>query len=456
MDFKQVAYAVHELSCTQSKLVKEGILRKYRDLDGFKDVLKHIYNPYVTTGIQEAKLDANAYPWLIFGQYTPEYVLEYFSVTRTGNASDLAVAVGFIARYADPIENWLATGIVTKTLRCGVSTTTLNNVYGKGFIPIIGIMRGKLAPDSFQGVYIATEKIDGNRRLFFNYGTHVDTYTRSGHRETGLKEIESEILKYLPAGYIYDCECIKMGDFADNIALRQATASVLNSNSTSKVGVKALCFDMIPIEQYNAGESYNNAIKRKAQLAQLFGDEEGLKLLNETQLLANDVKVGATSIPWHDCMHIAALPILAVVHNKREAMKVVAPIWETHGEGIMLVDALSTYKVSATPQRTWLKVKQTAEFIAKVINVYEGKSDSAFVGTMGGITVAFLGPDKQVYQCNVGSGFSVEQRDRYFNNPEAIIGKLIEGDCFGFSQAANTTGYSLNCPIFKRIKGEVD
>ena len=461
MDFNKIAYALHDLSCTSSRTAKTGILRKLASEPGFKDVLKHLYNPYVTTGIKQAKLD-NAWYQQASDEVSTEEVLEYFKVTRTGSDEDVQFALLYLSQFSDPVELWAAEGIITKDLQCGVSATTLNQVYGKGFIPIIGIMRGALAPASFNGCYIATEKIDGNRRLFFNFADRVEVYTRSGHRDYNLKELEAEFQAYLPKGYMYDCECVAEGTFEDNIALRQASASILNSSGV-KTGVCAKAFDMVPIEQYNDGESLKPAIERKLSLAVLFRDEHGIKKLLATGLTKeNDYEtakksyMNAMQATYRAdlCKHIEALPILGIVHSKREAMKVVAPIWERHGEGVMLVDAVSHYKVSATPSRAWLKIKNMSEVIAKVIDVVEGTN--RLEGALGSVTIAFLGPDKKVYTCNVGSGFADYQRTLFYNEPDKIVGKMIEIECQGFSKAKDSDDYSLNCPIFKRVHGQND
>ena len=163
MDLAKIAYVLQELSETSSTTQRTAILRKNASVEGFKDVLKHLYNPYITTGIKQAKLDSVLPMRSRSEELTPEEVLEYFSTTRTGSAADVAYAVDFIEQYDDPIVRWLATGIITKDLQCGVSTTTLNKVYGTGFIPKIGIMRGRLAPDTYKGKYSATENKNGNR-----------------------------------------------------------------------------------------------------------------------------------------------------------------------------------------------------------------------------------------------------------------------------------------------------
>ena len=95
MDFNKIAYALHDLSCTSSRTAKTGILRKLANEPGFKDVLKHLYNPYVTTGIKQAKLD-NAWYMQASDEVSTEEVLEYFKVTRTGSDDDVQFALLYL------------------------------------------------------------------------------------------------------------------------------------------------------------------------------------------------------------------------------------------------------------------------------------------------------------------------------------------------------------------------
>lgn len=457
MDFEKVANQLALVATSSGRLAKENLLYAGRLIDGFIPVLKHLYNPYITTGIKQASL---AQEWETAETYKDAgEVLLYYSQSRTGTSVEIAKACAFIDSWETETARWLAEGLFTKDLKCGVSTTTLNNLFGKGFIPVIGIMRGKQAPEAFVGKYIATEKIDGNRRLFFNTYDGVITYTRSGKRDYGLKQIEEEIAKTLPQGMMYDCECIAMGDFKDSIALRQASASILNSQSSNKTGVKALCFDMVPISDYDMGQSKSQAKHRKAALATCFGDTKSIEKLFEANLLtAADadgyLSVAALRAEAFKRTYITSLPILDIVLNSNQALETAKPIWESGGEGLMLVDANSYYVVSATPKKEWLKIKYVQEVVAKCIDIYPGEVGKKYENTLGGITVAFLGPDKKAYQCNCGSGFPDYLRDSLYANPEQIIGKYVELDCFGFSVSATTVGYSLNCPIFKRIRGE--
>lgn len=459
IDMVQVADALLEIESTSSTLEKERLLRKHADLEGFKDILHFIFNPYSHTGLKKKKLEKFEYYDIEDKAIPAEEVMEYFGRNNTGSDADAIYAMTFICNQETDEACTLAAAMVTNDLQIGVSVTTLNKVFGKSFIPYIGIMRGSLAPPDFTGEYIVTEKIDGNRRLIMVRESGVEVYTRSGKRDYGLVDIEADAAK-LPVGFVYDTECISIGEYFDSIDLRQASASILNSKGT-RTGVKALCFDVIPLDEYAVGKSSLSALGRKGFLAGIFNDKLSRDILccEIKKYTSNIVDIwmrGREMGPAHRPKYITSLPILGVVHNMEEAMKITEPIWETGGEGTMLVDTKSPYEVNPNPRKTLLKLKATKEIKLMCVDVVEG--NNKYAGTLGAIVVEYM-PHKNnlgaVYTVKVGSGFADYQRDMYWNNPHLIVGHMVELDTFGESR--NAAGdYSLNCPIFKRVCGEED
>lgn len=472
VSFKNIAQILSIVAKTGSTTTKKDLLIKFQDMPGLKEVLHFLYNPYIKTGIKDAKLNraiqqipatkllsmsnAGDVLWLI----------NFLENNNTGTDQMVSAAAAFVECWNfhdyDFDANtsscgWAARGIVTKNLQIGVKATTLNEVYGKGFIPVVGIMRGMHAPTNFRGVYIATEKIDGNRRLCANKETGVEIYTRSGRRDYGLVEIEEQVAQ-LPKGYVYDSEGTKIGDFRDNVECRQASASLFNSEGMRRGG-KIQIFDMIPQAEYDAGISKRNAVERKIMLCFLFGDLEGCKILRP--LISNETAEGiltevcsiTTSLLPYQLANVEALPIIGIVHNMKEALAMAQPFWEAGKEGLMLNEIHGKYEVSPNPRKHLLKIKATIESVVRVIRVYEGCNSN--VGTLGGFVVTFTASDGLPYTFNVGGGLSAWQRDYYWNNPQDIVGKDIEIEHFGESVNAQG-GRALNCPVFKRIKGDED
>lgn len=455
-NFETIAHCLNRIATTGSTLDKQQLLRNYANIEGFKDVLKFIFDPYFTTGVGLRKVNNTEY---YAGHSDSVYeVMEYFRKNTTGNTCDAEYAVAFIESQTDDVCRWAAQGLVTKDLQIGVNVTTLNKIYGKTFIPKIGIMRGMHCPTDAKGIYIATEKIDGNRRLIMNKPTGVEIYSRSGIRDYGLVEIEEQA-RQLPVGYVYDAECIAIGEFADNIELRSASASILNRKKSIKTGVKACVFDMLKQEEYDAGESRYSAVSRKALLAATFGDCRSIDYMHayfgdhELGLVSNSINAISHACRAIYLHNIMALPILGIVAGYDEAVELAKPIWETGGEGLMLVEYRSAYEVNPNPRKTLLKIKANQEFVCKCLGVYAGDEGHKYEGTLGGIYVEYIRPtDKKNYVVKVGGGFPDYLRDEYWSDPHKIVGKMVEIESFGES-ANKEGGFSLNCPIFKRIKG---
>lgn len=461
MDFMEVAHALYDISATGPVTQKRQLLRSYSEgVPGFKEVLKYIYDPYFTTGLKQAKLESGG----IMGTVTmsAEEIMDYLKINNTGTSYDVANANSFIYTSADPIWQWAATGVVTKNLQIGASVTTLNKVFGSDFIPKIGLMRGMLCPDDAKGMYLCTEKIDGNRRLIFTFPYGPRAFTRSGKPDYGLVDILEEAKK-LPQGYVYDCECVAEGKFNDSIALRQASASILNQGAKAKkTGVKALCFDMLPIHEYNMGRSQMSAYARKTMLAVIMNDQGSVTWLQDRATLIDVMRGGCLRHAIHaliqthsinrvwDLKHIAALPILGIAQNKLQATEFAEPIWARHGEGVMMVHIDSAYEVNPNPRKTLLKIKDVKEYTCRCVGVYEG--EGKYQGMLGGIYIRYVGTDNECYTVGVGSGFTDYERHHYWAHPSILIGRMIELDSFG--ESVNAAGErSLNCPIFKRIAG---
>lgn len=456
--FKNLARLLRLVAVTGSTLKKKSFLIAFKDMPDLQLVLKHLYNPYVTTGIKDKSLD-DAYYMIIGSPEKSAYNnLEDFigDLQKYNTGSDFALErAALMLHWATHISEeaeWLMRGIITKNLQIGVKAQTLNTIFGKGFIPIVGIMRGMHASKNFKGTYIATEKIDGNRRIIMNKASGAEIYTRSGRRDYGLVELEEQAHKYLPIGFVYDTECVAAGTFEDNVALRQASAALLNRSGT-RTGVLAKVFDMITQADYDNGVSTADATLRKLRIAHLFNDELGIEMLHT--LCGNGVYLIPMPEPVDPakCTAFIGLPIIGIVHDMNEALELAGPVWERHGEGLMLAEHKSKYEVNPNPRKTLLKIKATEESVVKCVDVIEGTNSNS--GRLGAITVEFTGKDGKQYTFNVGSGFTQWERDYYWQFPDLIIGKQIEVEHFGESLNKNGAR-ALNCPIFKRIVGDTE
>jgi len=433
---KEIARAVYEIQATPGRNDKLVLLKKYAELPGFKDVLQFIYNPYIRTGIATSKLTKGKHSMCDM-TITAHDAIRYFEKNQTGSDKDVHFAWLFINAQETEQARDLAFAMVTKDLKIGITDTSLNKVYGTDFIPRIGCMLGVPYPENkhkVRGPFIATEKLDGIRRILVKENGKCRMYSRSGIADEGLVEIIEEA-RYLPDNTVYDGELLAIGTYENSIALRQATNSIANRKGI-RTGVTFNIFDVIPLDEFKKGKSKYNALNRKVLLGAMFGDE-GVQYLSDDWaklLVAFDL--------GHKFRTIKAVPILGVVNTEEEIAELVAPIWERGGEGIMLNTMEGLYEIKRS--NNLLKVKYSESLDLKVVDIQEGTGK--YEGMLGAAIVDYKG-----YRVGVGSGFSDEERQRFWDNPEEIIGRTIEVDTFGESkdQLGNV---SLSCPIFRGVR----
>ena len=433
---KEIARAIYEIQATSGRNGKLALLRQYESLPGFKETLRFVYDPYIRTGIADKKLIKSMH-YAKNKQLTVYDVIEYFETNQTGTDDDVYFAWLFINAQETDQAKVLAFAMITKNLKIGVTDTSLNKVYGADFIPRIGCMLGVPYPENkhkVKGPFIATEKLDGIRRILVKEKGRCRLYSRSGIEDEGLVEIIEEA-KYLPDNTVYDGELLAIGTYENSIALRQATNSIANRKGIRK-GVSFNIFDIVPLDEFKKGKSKHNALNRKLLLGAMFGDD-GIQHLHDDwakMMVAFDL--------GYKFKTIKAVPILGVVNTEEEIAELVAPIWKRGGEGIMLNTFEGYYELKRS--NSLLKVKYVESMDLKVVDMLEGTNK--YEGMMGALVVDYKG-----YRVGVGSGFSDEERQRFWDNPEEIIGKTIEVDTFGEStdQFGNI---SLNCPIFRGVR----
>lgn len=426
---KEIAKVIQELKYASGTIHKKQLLEKYKGIEGLKDVLHFIYNPFIRTGIAAAKLAKAP-----LAGVTPTYkeVIEYYKQNQTGTMANAAYGRSFIEQY-EGAERELAIAMVTKNLTIGVAIKLLQDVYGKNFIPKIDVMLGKKYEDyhgKVKGPFIVTEKLDGTRRIIIKQNGSVRMFSRSGIEDSGLVDIESDAM-LLPDNCVYDGELLAQGNFKDSIALRQATNSITSTNGI-RSGLDFHIFDMIPVEEYQSGPT-TPAWMRKLLLGSVLGDKS-VQLINK--------EFTDFEMPALRC--IKAVPILGVIEEYAEIKTIAQKIWDRGGEGVMLNTFFGPYELKRSKEL--LKVKKVDSYDLPIIGYQEG--NGKYSGMLGALVVDYKGNEVAV-----GSGFTDYDRQDVWTRRDDIIGQLIEIDSFGESKN-NTGTLSLSCPIFKGFRSD--
>lgn len=439
VDLSSFNELVEKLQATTSRLEKERLLREY-GTDGNKALLYFIFNPYIITGISAKKAEkykgkVNLNKFSLFDlieEDSKDYsniqdMFNYFNEHNTGRDEDL-IELETWAQHCAPYQD-LVYSIISKDLKLGITSTTINKIYGKDFIPSFDVMLAYKYfddPDKFvsEGTeFIITTKLDGVRCVLFNYKEGPEFYSRQGQLFDGLVELEQEAKK-LPVGYVYDGELLlDMKDIVSKDLYRE-TMKVVSADK-EKHNVIFNCFDMLPIEDFKKGIYNVPASSRKGYVHSILSKEE-FKFFKEVEILYNGT-------------------------DKSQIEYLLDKVTSEGGEGLMINVSNSPYDCKRC--KGLLKVKKFQTCDVKVIGLEEGTHQN--VGKLGALKIEFIGPDGKTYTCDVGSGLTLEQREDFWEHKEKVLDKIIEISYFEIS--SNQSGsYSLRFPVFKHLREDKD
>ena len=416
---QEILKIVNQLAETSSRNGKEDILKKNQSNEKLKDVFYFVYNTYILTGLSTKKINKKTKEkGNTFNNF--EDMKNYILKHNTGTDHDIATVQNFIKNQPIELQDFYKK-IFTKDLKIGITSGTLNKIYGKDFIPEFDVMLAKKFEEhshKIKGNFVVTEKLDGNRILCIKDNGMVKSFTRQGNQYEGLEEIESDIANLPLDNIVFDGELIADTQ-GSTIEVYAETTSKARSKGANKTGLLFHIFDMLPLDEFQKGMSKDKCIDRKHKLSCLFADYN-LPHCREVK-------------PLYIGSDLSKVNIWMEYANKNG--------WE----GLM-VNLDSPYVCKRSDYI--LKVKVFNEADVRVLNVLEGTGKN--VNRLGSITIQFEHKG-QLYECNCGSGFNDEERDLYWENPELIVGKIVTIGYFEISKNQQDESYGLRFPTWESI-----
>ena len=339
----------------------------------------------------------------------------------TGNAAKDSIEETMNKATMDEWNYWYRR-ILLKDLKCGVSEKTINKM-GKaiGFeIPRFHCMLASNGENNkhMKGDCLIEYKYDGVRAITIVNNGKATIYSRNGKVYSNFPHIEEALSQPEFEGMVFDGEIM-----SDNFT--SLMKQVHRKEGAQTQDAYLALFDMISLEEFNAGVSIDGCYDRKLNMEDsLFG-----------------------LLP--DCIRLVDYEFINLEQEYDVFMQINKEAIENGYEGIMVkpVDGLYECKRS----NAWFKIKPFIEVTLSVESIEEGQGK--FEGTTGALVCE--GHDEGVdIKVNVGGGLTDKIRDSIWKNQDAVLGQLVEVRADSISQNQDGT-YSLRFPRFKTFRGFV-
>lgn len=346
------------------------------------------------------------------------------------------------------VETWnlFYRRILLKDLKIGVEAKTFNKVLTKAvvihpeaaqyIIPIFGV---QLAADGkkpehakkIKGKRFLDMKLDGVRvaTILDKENNMVTQFTRNGiinenfpHITTALKLLMAE----LPTSVMIDGEMVGS---SFQVLMKQ-----INRKDDAETGAMRLAlFDIVPLADFHKGVCKTSQEDRHAALCELQTSGLLVKYCGDSVYVIPKMMVDLDTEEGLGAM------------NEFNRVAIASGV-----EGIMIKDPAAPYVVSRNT--AWIKKKPKISVSLEVVGLEEGKTGSKFQGTTGALVCK--GEDDGFYiETNVGSGLTDAQRAEFWDDPDSIIGMIVEVEADTLTKADGSDFYSLRFPVYLGVRG---
>lgn len=435
MKFSTICKVLKKISSISGTNEKIALIKSIED-DDLKEVYKWLFDNSRISGIAEKKFEK------IIGMCVSlkkpawvdrniDYVIKYFDEFNHGDDSDIA----FVQEMQDAIcatdeEKEIFKKIVCKNLPLGVDSKTINKCF-PGLIPTFDVCLCEKYYDKPELVdgsreFAISTKIDGCRCIAIKENGNIRLVSRQGKLWTGCKEIE-EAIKNLPHdNFVLDGE-ITIKDFLKypSKEVYKMTTKIISTKNEIKEDVCLNVFDYISLKDWNEKKCDWKYNYRQMVLSRLLEDNH-----SDALYLVQDVYTG------NDPEKI------------EELMKGIVRKEDWEGLVIKFTDSKYEWKRS----KNWLKVKAFDEMDLIVKDVEEGTNSNK--GRLGALICEIEHPELGHIEAKVGSGYSEEERIRFWKMKNELMGRTISVQYFEQTENTSTHIKSLRFPVFLELKEE--
>ena len=422
---------IQEIEADNSRLYKEAIVLREAEADNTElfEGLRMCYDPMITFGVKKVPTfsgpDGQGLPWVAFKALATSLAKRELTGHDARDAIELALSASTEAQW----NGWYRR-ILIKDMRAGFSETTVNKMVAKAGktayeVPLFECMLahdGAKHESKIVGKKLLEPKLDGVRVITV---VNVENKTATMYSRNGkLLENFSHITNAIEANIsLFKRSLVLDGEMVSS-SFQALMKQVHRKSDVQSDDARLMLFDVLSVAEFQAGSSNMGQKQRSAQL-------RGMKAIFDT--------VGSIDvIPQIEVDLDSYVGELEFKQYNKDAI-------EAGFEGIMIKDVDAIYECKRS--RSWLKMKPFIEVSLTVKETEEGTGRNA--GKMGALVCEGVDDGKMI-QVNVGSGFSDQDRDDFWNC--RVDGQVVEVRADAITQNQDGT-YSLRFPRFLRFRG---
>ena len=360
----QECMQLYRTSSTTSRIKK---LQAIADSAGmwretFLCALRYAYDPYKRYHVTRGTVRGSGTDILALDQFI---LLDKLSTREiSGNAAPYAISRA--CQRMTPVSAEMFKRILLKDLRIGLGAASINKAF-PGLVPEHKVMLAKpLEWHRVKYPCVSTVKLDGVRAIYRNGAF----YTRNGKILHGLEALAGR----LSGAPVLDGELVCPGmDFQTSSGALRSFAETPNAQ-----------FHIIDLPEHPSRSFIERMIAAR-------------------NLVTENVFV----IPW------------CTVNSSEQIEKLYRSVLGFGFEGVVVKPM--EYEYVDKRSFDWMKLKAINTVDARIVDIFEGTGK--YSSSAGGVIIQM--PDTGV-MVRVGSGFSDQQRDEIYADPDKFIGRMIE------------------------------
>ena len=423
---REVIKLFKQIQETSSTNDKKAIITANKDNELFKKCLVFLLDGNIITGISSKKIHKKVEPSSELAPYylcvnsTFENVMEYLGKNNTGTDADIYEIQSFLDGHEEDREFYEQ--MITKSFRLGADSKVVNKCI-PNLIPTWEVQQAYPLSEKNEpkdGEWFAlSQKLNGNNCSYYK-GKLI---SRQGKEFTGLQHIIDDIEK-LPKheDFFFNGELMRKNiDNLPDDQNFQIGTGIINSDNEDKSCIYFKIYEVLPVEEFEKGESKLTYKDRRHNVLD----------------------------PLSVAIYRAGLENIRVVSTIYEGIdksKIQELLDEADSEGWEGLMLNKDTKWKNKRNNGILKVKSFKHADILCTDVVEG--DGKYKGTLGLIKCDYKG-----FELGVGSGFTDQQRDYYWNHRNEIVGKIVQIKYKGETKNKQG-GLSVQFPIFEIVRND--